>query len=103
MVLKFVICFQPPPIKPTDNQLTLADVDVIKVVGKGNGGVVQLVQHKWTSQFFALKVLLLAANCALNLHSLFSYFLFIYPCIGLAYPYTYFLMMPFPSPLHPYL
>ncbi|WVZ12407.1 hypothetical protein V8G54_016937 [Vigna mungo] len=47
----------PPPIKPTDDQLTLADVDVIKVVGKGNGGVVQLVQHKWTSQFFALKEL----------------------------------------------
>ncbi|XP_047151738.1 mitogen-activated protein kinase kinase 2-like [Vigna umbellata] len=47
----------PPPIKPTDDQLTLADVDVIKVVGKGNGGVVQLVQHKWTSQFFALKVI----------------------------------------------
>ncbi|KAH1116885.1 hypothetical protein GYH30_046318 [Glycine max] len=47
----------PPPIKPTDNQLALADIDVIKVVGKGNGGVVQLVQHKWTSQFFALKVI----------------------------------------------
>ncbi|XP_027330022.1 mitogen-activated protein kinase kinase 2 [Abrus precatorius] len=47
----------PPPIKPTDNQLSLADIDVIKVVGKGNGGVVQLVQHKWTSQFFALKVI----------------------------------------------
>jgi len=75
MVLKFVICFQAPPIKPTDDQLTLADVDVIKVVGKGNGGVVQLVQHKWTSQFFALKVHLLhVAYGALNLHSLFSYF-----------------------------
>ncbi|GLT47784.1 hypothetical protein SLA2020_214470 [Shorea laevis] len=47
----------PPPIKPSDNQLSLEDMDVIKVVGKGNGGVVQLVQHKWTSQFFALKVI----------------------------------------------
>ncbi|KAI4344550.1 hypothetical protein L6164_011764 [Bauhinia variegata] len=45
----------PPPIRPLDNQLSLADIDVIKVVGKGNGGVVQLVQHKWTNQFFALK------------------------------------------------
>ncbi|XP_038700000.1 mitogen-activated protein kinase kinase 2-like [Tripterygium wilfordii] len=47
----------PPPIRASDNQLTLADVDTIKVIGKGNGGVVQLVQHKWTGQFFALKVI----------------------------------------------
>ncbi|KAI4377454.1 hypothetical protein MLD38_015075 [Melastoma candidum] len=46
-----------PPIRPTDDQLTLADIDTIKVIGKGNGGVVQLVQHKWTGQFFALKVI----------------------------------------------
>ncbi|KAL5572425.1 hypothetical protein UlMin_022022 [Ulmus minor] len=48
----------PPPIQPTeDNQLSLADVDTIKVVGKGSGGIVQLVRHKWTGQFFALKVI----------------------------------------------
>ncbi|KAK0570706.1 hypothetical protein LWI29_005282 [Acer saccharum] len=48
-----------PPIKPsdTDDQLNLEDIDTIKVVGKGNGGTVQLVQHKWTGQFFALKVI----------------------------------------------
>ncbi|XP_058086575.1 mitogen-activated protein kinase kinase 2-like isoform X2 [Magnolia sinica] len=46
---------EPPVIKPSDNQLTLADVDTIKVIGKGSGGVVQLVRHKWTGQFFALK------------------------------------------------
>ncbi|XP_047171015.1 mitogen-activated protein kinase kinase 2-like isoform X2 [Vigna umbellata] len=45
----------PPPITPLDNQLNLADIDTIKVIGKGNGGIVQLVQHKWTNQFFALK------------------------------------------------
>lgn len=39
-----------------DNQLNLEDIDAIKVIGKGNGGIVQLVQHKWTGQFFALKV-----------------------------------------------
>ncbi|XP_061359736.1 mitogen-activated protein kinase kinase SIPKK-like [Gastrolobium bilobum] len=44
-----------PPIRPLDNQLSLADIDTIKVIGKGNGGIVQLVQHKWTNQFFALK------------------------------------------------
>ncbi|KAK9101411.1 hypothetical protein Scep_024841 [Stephania cephalantha] len=47
----------PPPIKPSDNQLSLADLDVIKVVGKGSSGIVQLVQHKWTGQFFALKAI----------------------------------------------
>ncbi|XP_057545388.1 mitogen-activated protein kinase kinase 2-like [Amaranthus tricolor] len=47
----------PPPIKPIDNQISLSDVDTIKVIGKGSGGLVQLVQHKWTNQFFALKVI----------------------------------------------
>ncbi|KAK5824766.1 hypothetical protein PVK06_019550 [Gossypium arboreum] len=50
-----------PPIKPSeadnDDQLSLEDLDAIKVIGKGNGGIVQLVQHKWTGQFFALKVI----------------------------------------------
>ncbi|KAK1285344.1 Mitogen-activated protein kinase kinase 2 [Acorus calamus] len=47
---------EPTPIKASDNQLTLADIDTIKVIGKGSGGTVQLVRHKWTGQFFALKV-----------------------------------------------
>lgn len=51
-------CEQPSIIKPSDNQLNLADVDTIKVIGKGSGGIVQLVRHKWTGQFFALKVML---------------------------------------------
>ncbi|RZC52812.1 hypothetical protein C5167_021240 [Papaver somniferum] len=47
-----------PPIKPSDNQqLSLADIDIIKVIGKGSSGIVQLIRHKWTGQFFALKVL----------------------------------------------
>lgn len=51
------MCAQPSLIKPLDNQLSLADVDTIKVIGKGSGGIVQLVRHKWTGQFFALKVM----------------------------------------------
>ncbi|KAF3775167.1 Mitogen-activated protein kinase kinase 1 [Nymphaea thermarum] len=47
----------PAPLQPLDSQFSLADVDSIKVIGKGNGGVVQLVRHKQTSQFFALKVI----------------------------------------------
>lgn len=51
-----VNCMKASLIKPTDDQLNLADIDTIKVIGKGAGGTVQLVQHKWTGQFFALKV-----------------------------------------------
>ncbi|XP_010545364.1 PREDICTED: mitogen-activated protein kinase kinase 1 isoform X2 [Tarenaya hassleriana] len=47
----------PPPIKPLDDQLSLADLEVVKVIGKGGGGNVQLVKHKLTCQFFALKVI----------------------------------------------
>ncbi|KAJ6295647.1 hypothetical protein OIU76_027294 [Salix suchowensis] len=46
-----------PPITPSDNQLSLEDMDMVKVIGKGSSGIVQLVQHKWTSQFFALKII----------------------------------------------
>ncbi|XVF35076.1 hypothetical protein REPUB_Repub18cG0113600 [Reevesia pubescens] len=37
--------------------LNLEDIEAVKVIGKGNGGIVQLVQHKWTGQFFALKII----------------------------------------------
>nr|BBF89599.1 putative mitogen-activated protein kinase kinase 1 [Oryza glaberrima] len=49
---------QAPPIEPLDhNQLSLDDLDAIKVIGKGSSGIIQLVRHKWTGQFFALKVI----------------------------------------------
>ncbi|PKA63338.1 Mitogen-activated protein kinase kinase 2 [Apostasia shenzhenica] len=44
-------------IRPLDNHLALADMDIVKVIGKGSTGIVQLVRHKWTGQFFALKVM----------------------------------------------
>jgi len=37
--------------------LLLSDIDAIKVIGNGSGGTIQLVKHKWTGQFFALKVI----------------------------------------------
>ncbi|KAF2320225.1 hypothetical protein GH714_026119 [Hevea brasiliensis] len=46
-----------PPIKPSDHQLALADLETVKVIGKGSSGIVQLVRHKWTEQFFALKAI----------------------------------------------
>ncbi|KAF9680430.1 hypothetical protein SADUNF_Sadunf06G0120400 [Salix dunnii] len=56
-ILSQTVTHPPQPITPTDNQLSLADIDMVKVIGKGSSGIVQLVQHKWTSQFFALKVI----------------------------------------------
>ncbi|MQL93184.1 hypothetical protein Taro_025826 [Colocasia esculenta] len=49
---------QQPLIKPSDNQLTLADMEIIRQgIGKGASGTVHLVRHKWTEQFFALKTI----------------------------------------------
>lgn len=42
--------------KEIDLQFSLEDLETIKVIGKGNGGVVQLVRHKWAGTLFALKV-----------------------------------------------
>ncbi|XP_062233617.1 mitogen-activated protein kinase kinase SIPKK-like isoform X2 [Phragmites australis] len=55
-----------PPIEPSDNQLSLDDLDVIKVIGKGSSGNVQLVCHKWTGQFFALKVIQLNIEASIR-------------------------------------
>lgn len=43
-------------VKSIDNQLNLDDMELVKVIGNGSSGIVQLVRHKWTGQFFALKV-----------------------------------------------
>ncbi|XP_050367774.1 mitogen-activated protein kinase kinase 6 isoform X1 [Argentina anserina] len=49
-------------VRPSDNkelnvELSLEDLETIKVIGKGSGGVVQLVRHKWVGKLFALKVI----------------------------------------------
>ncbi|KAL2928981.1 Mitogen-activated protein kinase kinase 6 [Bienertia sinuspersici] len=36
--------------KELDFQVTLEDLETVKVIGKGSGGVVQLVRHKWIIQ-----------------------------------------------------
>ncbi|KAG9157440.1 hypothetical protein Leryth_010281 [Lithospermum erythrorhizon] len=58
----------PSLIKPADDQLSLADFDAVKVIGQGNGGIVRLVQHKWTGQFFALKVIQLNIQESIRRH-----------------------------------
>lgn len=58
----------PSVIQPSDNQLCLADFEAVKVIGKGNGGIVRLVQHKWTGQFFALKVIQMNIDESMRKH-----------------------------------
>ncbi|XP_075516168.1 mitogen-activated protein kinase kinase 6-like [Primulina tabacum] len=47
----------PLEAKAIDLQFSLEDLETIKVIGKGSGGVVQLVRHKWVGTLFALKVI----------------------------------------------
>lgn len=47
----------PLETKEIDLQFSLEDLETIKVIGKGSGGVVQLVRHKWVGTLFALKVI----------------------------------------------
>lgn len=42
--------------KELNFEISLEDLETIKVIGKGSGGVVQLVRHKWVGNLFALKV-----------------------------------------------
>jgi hypothetical protein len=51
----FVVFGQPSDVKELDFEFSLEDLETIKVIGKGSGGVVQLVRHKWVGKF-ALKV-----------------------------------------------
>ncbi|CAL9027760.1 PREDICTED: mitogen-activated protein kinase kinase 6 isoform X2 [Prunus mume] len=43
--------------KELNFEISLEDLETIKVIGKGSGGVVQLVRHKWVGNLFALKVI----------------------------------------------
>jgi hypothetical protein len=46
-----------PQVQPAaEEQMSLADLETIKVIGKGSGGVVQLVRHKFSNNMYALKV-----------------------------------------------
>ncbi|KAE8682913.1 Disease resistance protein RPS5, putative isoform 2 [Hibiscus syriacus] len=47
----------PPPCPQVPVVISSQDLDVIKVISKGYSSTVQLVQHKWTRQLFALKII----------------------------------------------
>lgn len=46
---------QTPDVKDMELQFTMEDFEIVKVIGKGSGGVVQLVRHKFLGTLFALK------------------------------------------------
>ncbi|PNX94794.1 mitogen-activated protein kinase kinase 6-like protein [Trifolium pratense] len=48
---------RPSDAKDLDFDFTLDDLETVKVIGKGSGGVVQLVRHKWLGKLFALKAI----------------------------------------------
>ncbi|KAK7272744.1 hypothetical protein RJT34_29558 [Clitoria ternatea] len=48
---------RPSDGKELEFDFSLDDLETIKVIGKGSGGVVQLVRHKWVGRLFALKVI----------------------------------------------
>ncbi|XP_061371265.1 mitogen-activated protein kinase kinase 6 [Gastrolobium bilobum] len=48
---------RPSDGKELEFDFVLDDLETIKVIGKGSGGVVQLVRHKWVGKLFALKVI----------------------------------------------
>ncbi|KAK1267094.1 Mitogen-activated protein kinase kinase 1 [Acorus gramineus] len=46
---------RPPDANESDMQFSMEDFETVRVIGKGSGGVVQLVRHKWLGTLFALK------------------------------------------------
>ncbi|XWS17340.1 hypothetical protein CRYUN_Cryun33cG0059100 [Craigia yunnanensis] len=48
---------RPSDGKELDFEFSLEDLETIKVIGMGSGGVVQLVRHKWVGRLFTFKVL----------------------------------------------
>ncbi|KAL5078038.1 hypothetical protein RYX36_017022, partial [Vicia faba] len=48
---------RPSDAKDLEFDFMLDDLETVKVIGKGSGGVVQLVRHKWVGKLFALKVI----------------------------------------------
>jgi mitogen-activated protein kinase kinase 1 len=49
-------------------QLSMDDLEMIQVIGKGSGGVVQLVRHKWVGTLYALKVIFSILNQSYGPH-----------------------------------
>ena len=63
MICYTSLILQPAVAQTADSSFSLEDMETVRVIGKGSGGVVQLVRHKWTGQFFALKVMIMVEVC----------------------------------------
>ncbi|XP_028125158.1 mitogen-activated protein kinase kinase 6-like [Camellia sinensis] len=53
---------RPSESNELDLLFSLEDLETIKVVRKGSGGVVQLVRHKWVGTLFTLKISVRSSN-----------------------------------------
>jgi len=81
--LYFTFSQQSTNLKVEDVQLSMDDLEMIQVIGKGSGGVVQLVRHKWVGTLYALKVISSAmiSSGAHHTHYCNGNSVFCLPCI----------------------
>ena len=61
----------------------------MKVIGKGSGGVVQLVQHKWVGKLFALKVVILLEQ-GYTIAFVFGHYTFVFKLLAHFVPSFYY-------------
>jgi len=82
--LYFTFSQQSTNLKVEDVQLSMDDLEMIQVIGKGSGGVVQLVRHKWVGTLYALKVISSAmiSSGAHHTHYCNENYVFCLPCIS---------------------
>ena len=82
--LYFTFSQQSTNLKVEDVQLSMDDLEMIQVIGKGSGGVVQLVRHKWVGTLYALKVISSAmiSSGAHHTHYCNGNSVFCLPCIS---------------------
>ncbi|URE22284.1 mitogen-activated protein kinase kinase [Musa troglodytarum] len=77
---------QPPDSE--DLEFSREHLEVIKVIGKGSGGIVQLVRHKWHGTFYALKPERISGSSYDYKSDIWSLGLVILECAIGHFPYT---------------
>ncbi|KAG6586455.1 Mitogen-activated protein kinase kinase 6, partial [Cucurbita argyrosperma subsp. sororia] len=75
--------------KEVDVDFSLEDLETVKVIGKGSGGVVQLVQHKWVGKLFALKVVILLEQ-GYTIAFVFGHYTFVFKLLAHFVPSFYY-------------
>ncbi|URE22287.1 mitogen-activated protein kinase kinase [Musa troglodytarum] len=76
------------PPDSEDLEFSREHLEVIKVIGKGSGGIVQLVRHKWHGTFYALKPERISGSSYDYKSDIWSLGLVILECAIGHFPYT---------------